>query len=266
MSDSKLEMAKHIWGLGDYSIVGEWFSSASVRCLDGLDLAGKRLLDVACGTGNVSIEAARRGASVTALDLTPSMLSEAMRRASAAGVEIDFVEGSFTDLSSFSGFDVVTSAFGVIFSSDQAQTARELTNTVAVGGRVHVAAWNPDGAFGTFHPELTELLPGMAEGPPTGRWATEKGISEIFDGLNVRPLEPIRGRVIMPFESLDHVLDQFFTHSGPWVFIADVVAKQGQTPRLRSLLEKTLSPFLSSSEEGVELAVDYTVSRLERVG
>lgn len=121
-----LEAARALWSRGSYAISGDWFAEASRACLAGLELDGVRLLDVACGTGAVALEAARRGARVVGLDATPAMLEEARRRAGAEVLAVEWREGSFTDLGAFRGFDVVASAFGVIFAEDQAAVAEGL--------------------------------------------------------------------------------------------------------------------------------------------
>ena len=137
---SELEQKQHVWTIGDYSIVGDWFTQASRRCLDVMDVRGLRVLDVACGTGAVAIEAARRGAHVHGVDLTPAMLAVAKQRAERAGVDVAWHQGSFDDLSAFRDFDLVTSAFGVIFADDQPAVAKQLVETVKPGGVVSLTA------------------------------------------------------------------------------------------------------------------------------
>lgn len=135
-----------MWSRGSYVIVGDWFADASIACLEGLDLEGQRLLDVACGTGAVAIEAARRGAVVRGVDLTPSMLAEAARRGDSAGVSVDWAQGSFTDLTGEGTHDLVTSAFGVIFAEDPPGVASQLANACHPGGTIAVVAWGARGA------------------------------------------------------------------------------------------------------------------------
>jgi ubiquinone/menaquinone biosynthesis C-methylase UbiE len=111
--------------------------------------AGDRLLDVATASGNTALSAARRRAKVTAIDLVPSLLDRARRRASAEGLAIDFQEGdamalAFPDAS----FDVVMSTFGAIFAPDPVRTAAEMARVCRSGGKIALAVWIPDGMLG----------------------------------------------------------------------------------------------------------------------
>lgn len=123
-----------------------------VRTLDGLaerllDLAGvasgKRVLDIACGAGEPSIGAARRGAAVTATDLAPAMVEATRRRASQAGVSLearvadaealDFPDGSF---------DALTCRFGLMFCPQPERAAAEMRRVLRPGGRFAIAVWD----------------------------------------------------------------------------------------------------------------------------
>jgi ubiquinone/menaquinone biosynthesis C-methylase UbiE len=105
---------------------------------------GQRLLDVACGTGVVAITAARRGAKVSGLDLTPVLLERARHNASVASVDIDFIEGDAEALPYPDGsFDVVLSQFGHIFAPRPAVVAREMLRVLKQGGRIAFSTWPP---------------------------------------------------------------------------------------------------------------------------
>jgi len=105
---------RELWRSGSYEIVGDWFRTASVAVLDGLSLDGAMLLDVGTGTGAVAIEAARRGARVTAVDLTDELVAIAPRRADDAGVDVDFVVADFDESTRR---DAVAGSFDVVASS-----------------------------------------------------------------------------------------------------------------------------------------------------
>ena len=111
--------------------------------------AGDRVLDVGTASGNTAISAARRRAVVTGVDLVPSMLEHARRRAVAEGFEIDFQEGNAMALSfADASFDVVMSTFGAIFAPDPHKTAAEMARVCRPGGKIAMANWPPNSMLG----------------------------------------------------------------------------------------------------------------------
>src|SRR5579863_1703790 len=126
---------------------------------------GQQVLDVACGTGVVSVTAARLGARVTALDLTPELLERAKENGKIAGVTIDWREGDvehlpFTD----AAFDVVLSQFGHIFAPRPEVAIGEMLRVLKPGGTIAFSTWPPELFVGrVFALTSSYLLP-----PPPG--------------------------------------------------------------------------------------------------
>ena len=119
-----------------------------------------RVLDIACGTGNVTIPLARRGAIVTGLDMTPHLLEEARGRAAREGLGIRFDEGLAEMLPYPDGsFDVVVSMFGVMFSPLPATIASEMARVLRPGGRLVLANWTPSGFTGKMGALAGRYLP-----------------------------------------------------------------------------------------------------------
>ncbi|MEA2127305.1 MAG: hypothetical protein QOJ85_196, partial [Solirubrobacteraceae bacterium] len=154
-----------MWSVGDYDAIATlfWEVGAVVVEAAGIEPA-MAVLDVATGTGNAAIRAAQAGAEVTGLDLTPELFEAARKRAAAAEVTIDWIEGDaealpFADAS----FDRVLSTFGVMFAPRQQIAAAELARVVRPGGRVVVASWTPAGFFGRLIGSLMQHMP-----PPPG--------------------------------------------------------------------------------------------------
>src|ERR671924_30569 len=116
------------WASGDYCVVGTTLVIVGEQLCEAVDLrAGQRVLDVATGHGITALAAARRWCDVTGIDYVPALIVRACERAAADRLTVDFREGDAEDLAFADGsFDVVLSTFGVMFTADQEQAAREL--------------------------------------------------------------------------------------------------------------------------------------------
>jgi ubiquinone/menaquinone biosynthesis C-methylase UbiE len=125
---------------------------------------GDRVLDVGCGTGNVAITAARRGATVTGLDVTPSMLDAAAQNAERAGVEgLTWREGDGADLPFADGaFDATVSALGHMYADPPADATAELLRVTRSGGAVGFTAWTPTSLYPSLAGILTTAVPPAA--------------------------------------------------------------------------------------------------------
>jgi SAM-dependent methyltransferase len=172
-----------MWSAGDYPDIARSIEPVAhdVVAASGVQ-AGEALLDVATGSGNAALEAARRGAHVTGLDLTPELIAVAERRAAAEGLAITFVQGDAEALPyEDDSFDRVTSVFGAMFAPDQARAAAELLRVCRPGGTVAVCAWTPEGLNGQMFGTLGQHMPPPPEGfePPT-RWGSEEVVRELF--------------------------------------------------------------------------------------
>ena len=121
---------------------------------------GMRLLDVACGTGNAAIPAARAGGRVTGLDLTPKLLEEGRAKAEAAGVEVEWVEGDAEELPFEDGsFDRVLSTFGHMFAPRHQLVADEMARVCREGGAIVTATWTPEGITGRTFAASSAYMP-----------------------------------------------------------------------------------------------------------
>jgi SAM-dependent methyltransferase len=171
-----------MWASGDFGVIAALIQIVAERLADSADLvAGSRVLDVAGGTGNAAIAAARCGCDVTCTDYVPALLERGRERARAEGLHIEFAEADAEDLPYADGeFDAVTSVFGAMFAPDQPQAAAELVRVVRPGGTIALTAWTPDGFLGELFRATAAHVP-----PPPGvasplRWGTEAGITELL--------------------------------------------------------------------------------------
>ena len=170
--------AKHaaMWDSGDYPrVADEVVGGLGQVLVDTVDVqAGHRVLDVAAGTGSSALPAARRGAEVTATDLTPALLEVGRRAAAAEGLGLTFEVADAEHLPYGDGvFDVVLSCIGVMFAPHHQDAADELVRVCRRGGTVGVLSWTPDGfigrLFATMKPYAPPPPPGASPAPLWGR-------------------------------------------------------------------------------------------------
>jgi SAM-dependent methyltransferase len=174
------------WASGDFHVIAALIVPIAERLCDAADLhAGWRVLDVATGSGNAAIAAARLGCDVVGIDYVPSLLERARIRAEAEGFEIELVEGDAEALPyPDASFDAVTSVFGSMFAPDHARAASELLRVCKPGGTIALASWTPDGFIGELFRTVAAHVP-----PPAGvrsplLWSTETHLRELFaDGI-----------------------------------------------------------------------------------
>lgn len=165
-----LSAVSDVWSLGAYERLAARFGPVQDQLVERLKIAsGERVLDVATGTGEVAVRAARAGAIVTAVDISEPMLEKARRRAEEAKADITFDLGDVEYLPYEDAcFDVVLSNFGLIFAPDHANVASELARVSCPGARLGFTAWKPN-------PKLGELYRRFTEEPIEGREAYEWG-------------------------------------------------------------------------------------------
>jgi ubiquinone/menaquinone biosynthesis C-methylase UbiE len=140
------------------------------------------VLDVACGSGNATIPAARLAARVTGLDFAPRLLSVARERAADAMVEVEWVEGDAQALPfEDDSFDRVISVFGHMFAPDHARTAQEMLRVCRPGGRIAIACWTPQGKIGAMFKAMASIGPPPPEGFQSPLlWGTEEHVRELL--------------------------------------------------------------------------------------
>ncbi|MEM9607221.1 MAG: class I SAM-dependent methyltransferase [Actinomycetota bacterium] len=268
----EIDPRRAMWRRGSYEIVGDWIRPASLSVLDlieevaGAPLGDRRLLDVATGTGAVAIEAARRGATVVGVDLTDELVEIAERRAAAAGVDVRFVLGDFDQLDEVLAderFDVITSAFGVIFAPDPASTLDRLVGRVIGGGLIGVTGWDPDGAL--VPPEsMIELFP---ERPPMldmSPWTT--AIAELCAGRSVEVAATRASELMVAFPSVDDAADQLERWAGGWTQLLEMFDTLDVGGEARQRFRDHLAAFSVATSDGIEISLRHHTSVLRTVG
>lgn len=172
------------WADTDYPTLAERLQPAADVLLAALSpIADTELLDVATGTGNLALAAARAGASpVVGVDLTPELLEVGRAVAGRENLDVDFVVGDAEALQfEEDRFDVVTSTFGVIFAPRAAVAAGELARVLTPGGRLGLTTWSAESVAAEMALAIGRCVrrarsPLLSESP----WASERGLRELF--------------------------------------------------------------------------------------
>ena len=226
------------WASGDYHMIGTQIAIVSELLIEALDLhSTERVLDVATGSGNAAIAAARRGCTVVGLDFVPALLIRARRRAEADGLEADFVAGDAEDLPFDDGsFDVVSSVFGAMFAPDQDKTASELARVCRPGGRIGLVAHTPDGFIGQLFRTNARHVP-----PPAGLrspvlWGTDERLRELFGEVSTEILS-FRRTYVFRYRSPENFVRYWRTFYGPTMKAFEAVGETGRDSLEADLLD-----------------------------
>jgi ubiquinone/menaquinone biosynthesis C-methylase UbiE len=226
------------WASGDYHMIGTQILITAEQLLESLDVhSTERVLDVATGSGNAALAAARRGCEVIGIDYVPALLERARERTVSEGVAARFEDGDaeaipFADAS----FDVVTSVFGAMFAPNQEQTASELARVTKPGGRIGLVAHTPEGYIG----QLFKLV-GSHVHPPAGlrspvQWGTEARLRELF-GDRIAELKLEKRHLVFRYRSPGTWIDYWRRYYGPTLKAFEAVGEDGRAALEHDLLE-----------------------------
>jgi SAM-dependent methyltransferase len=211
-----------VWGSGPYEPVVELTKEIHDALVEALrPQPGERWLDVATGTGAVALLAARAGANVTGLDLSPVLIETAKQKAAAEGLEIAFEAGDAEALPyEDASFDVVCSAIGTQFAPDHAAIAGELARVCRPGGRLGLACWTPEsgvaGMFAVMRPYMPPPAPGQGN---VFDWGRPEYARELLGDAFELELE-VRDTVLRA-ESGEEVWQLFSSAYGPTKTLAE---------------------------------------------
>ena len=204
------------WAAGDYAVIGTTLTITGELLCEAVDLhPDARVLDVAAGNGNVTLAAARRWADVTSTDYVPALLERGRSRAAADGLAVRFQEADAEQLPFADGaFDVVLSAFGVMFTPNQEQAAQELLRVCRPGGTIGLANWTPEGFIGQVFRTIGKYVPPPAGVKSPALWGTESRLRDLF-GAGISELTINRRSFVFRYRSAQHWLDVFRAYYGP---------------------------------------------------
>ena len=207
---------KETWSAGDFGQIALFGVSEAAEFINRLDLQpGEKVLDVACGTGNLAIPAAKSGALVTGVDIAPNLVEQARKRAEAEGVDCQFDEGDAEALPYEDGsFDTVVTMFGAMFAPRPEKAAEELIRVCRSGGRIAMANWTPTGFTGKMFKLVSSYVPPPPMPPPV-LWGDEATVGErLKEGISDLQLNRRKITFNFPFSPKETV-EHFRTYFGP---------------------------------------------------
>ena len=226
------------WASGNYHMIGTQILLQSELLIETLDVhSTDRVLDVATGSGNAALAAARRGCKVVGIDYVPALLERARQRAEAEAVEVAFVEGDAEALPfENEAFDVVASVFGAMFAPNQEQTAKELARVCRRGGRIGLIAHTPEGFIGQLFKTIAKHVP-----PPAGlrspiQWGTEERLRELFGDV-LADIQAVKREMVFRYRSPQAWIDYWRSWYGPTLKAFDAVGESGRAALEHDLLE-----------------------------
>ena len=257
------------WAAGDYPAVAQHIAEHPVRAaLTAAQVRpGTRLLDVATGSGNVALIAAKERAQVVGLDLVPELLDAAHSRALAEGLDVEWVHGDaetlpFADAS----FDSVTSVFGVQFAPRHQITADELVRVCRPGGTIGLVNWTPEGLIGEMFQIMGRYLPpppAFATAPP--QWGDESHVRELFAGHGVT-LSFTRESNLFAFDSVDAYQTFFEERYGPTIKAQEKLAPEGRWEDCRADLRELFDRMNTATDGSCRIQAEYVAISINRNG
>lgn len=227
---------KAVWSSGDFNeIARQTMAMAEDLCRAADPRPGQAVLDVACGSGNAALVAARRNCEVAGIDIAANLIDHARARAAAEGTAIDFRVGDAQALPyPDASFDVVLSVFGVMFAPDQTRAASELLRVCRPGGTIALASWMPEAFGADFFGAHGKHAPPPEGAPSPLRWGTEEGLDALI-GPGVRSLASDRCACLAYYRSVEHAVELFETRFGPTIRAMEVVGETGAEALRRDL-------------------------------
>lgn len=230
---------KATWMSGDYGHFAKYLEPGALEFLERLKVApGTRMLDVACGAGQIAIPAARAGVRVTGIDIAANSIAQAQARAKAEGLEARFDEGDaemlpYPDAS----FDLVVSLFGAMFAPRPELVAAELLRVCRPGGRVAMANWTPAGHVGQMFKIMGKYIPPSPLMESPVKWGDAATVRDrLREGTASMNCTKRMYLMQYPFPPAE-VVEFFFTYYGPTLRALAALDAAGQTALRQDLVQ-----------------------------
>ena len=226
--------------------------------------AGQKILDVGCGTGVVAITAARAGAQVSGVDLTPELLERARDNALVANVEINLREGDVEALPFDDAmFDVVVSQFGHMFAPRPNVAIAQMLRVLKPGGTIAFATWPPELLIGSsFRLVASYMPPPPAQVAPPPQWGDVAVVRERL-GSAVRDILFDRACMLFPALSVASYRDQLERTAGPMLKLVEslTTSDRSRLGQFRRQYDALIAPYF---EDNV-VRQDYLLTRARKL-
>ena len=256
---------KATWMAGDFGQLANYNVKAAEEFIARRDInRGTKVLDVACGTGNTAIPAARKGGVVTGLDIATNLLDQARKRAATEHLDIRFEEGDAEELPHGDGeFDVVLTMFGAMFAPRPERVAAELTRVCRSGGTIAMANWTPEGFVGKSFRVAAQLVPPPVGIPAPVLWGDEKTVRERLS-TGIASLSVTRQKIPMHFPfSPKEVVAFFKEYFGPTKVAFSGLDEAGQAD-FAARLEALWAEHNTATDGTTSIAAEYLEVRAVR--
>jgi len=256
---------KATWMAGDFGQIARFTVTAGEDFIARTAIQpGMRVLDVACGTGNTALPAARRGAQVTGVDIAPNLLEQAGKRAEAERLQIRFEEGDAEDLPYRDHqFDVVLTMFGAMFAPRPERVAAELIRVCRPGGVIAMANWTPQGFVGKSFLITSGMVPAPPGVPAPSLWGDESIVHQrLSRGTSAISATRQKAHFKYPFGPKE-VVALFRQYFGPIQTAFSRLDPQGQA-QLACQLEALWAEHNTASDGSVVVEAEYLDVRAAR--
>jgi SAM-dependent methyltransferase len=249
---------KATWMAGDFGQVAKFIESHAEEFIARRRIKpGMRVLDVACGTGNLAIPAAKAGAIVTGVDIATNLIEQARARALREGVQVQFDEGDAEELAYPDAcFDLVVSMYGAMFAPRPERAAAELVRVCRPGGQIAMANWTPRGFIGQMFKVTAGHVPPTPGMPAAVLWGDEVSVRErLRDGIAELQLTPVLVPLRYPF-SVAETVEFHRTYFGP-VQRAFAALPEEKQPALRRDLENLYAQHNRATDGTTYVEAEY---------
>jgi SAM-dependent methyltransferase len=250
---------KATWESGDFGQVAKFIETVAEQFMSRIELRpGMKVLDAACGTGNLAVIAARRGCVTSGLDIASNLIVQARERARHESLNIEYTEGDaeampYPDAS----FDVVVSMYGVMFAPRPERVVSELRRVTKPGGLIALANWTPGGFIGKMFAIFSRHLPPPAGVPSPLLWGDEAVVRARFNGDGeALGLTRHIARMRMPFDPAGTV-DFFRRYYGPTLRAFGALPTAGQDALRRDLVELQTRHNVSTRPDETDTPAEY---------
>src|SRR5215813_9569693 len=227
------------WIAGDFGQIARFYSDQAEDFIKRLDLKpGMKVLDVACGTGNLALPAGRTGATVTGVDIAPNLVEQARENAKAEGLNVQFDEGDAEALPyADAAFDAVVTMFGAMFAPRPDLVAAELKRVCRPGGLIAMANWTPSGFIGQMFKTTAVHFPLPAGMTSPVLWGVEEKVRERFaEGISKLETSSQTVYWVFPFSPAE-VVEHFRFYYGPTQKAFGALDENGQAALRKDLEE-----------------------------